>query len=62
MAADRRSVVGGPAAPVRSGDTPVSVDEVITRTGVDVPPAEPDDADVPVDLDPCCAWSECWES
>ena len=28
------------------------VDEVIRRQGLDAPPAEPDDNDPPVDLDP----------
>lgn len=44
------------AANVATGDavaTPVGamIDEIIARTGVDAPPAAPDDADVPADLD-----------
>ncbi|MDQ4012078.1 MAG: NAD(P)-binding domain-containing protein [Actinomycetota bacterium] len=48
---------GSAAANVAAGDEFAAqaravADEFIARTGVEAPPAEPDDADVPVDLDP----------
>lgn len=56
----RASFDGSAAANVATGDlfaaqARVAVDEFIARAGVDAPPAEPDDADGPVDLDPPAA-------
>jgi putative flavoprotein involved in K+ transport len=57
VAGDRVRFDGSLAANVAAGDAFAArmramVDEIIRRRGLDAPPAEPDDTDAPVDLDP----------
>jgi len=54
---ERVAFDGSLAANVAAGDAfaaraRATVDEVIRRRGLDAPPAEPDEHDIPVDLDP----------
>jgi putative flavoprotein involved in K+ transport len=57
VAGERVAFDGSAKANVAAGDAFATraramVDEIIRRRGVDAPPAEPDDHDAPVDLDP----------
>ncbi len=54
---DASAAVNVAAGDAFAAQAKAAVDEYITRACVNAPPAEPDDADVPVNLDPPAALS-----